>query len=281
MKLRYLDQFCVIATMHSKEEAIGPSFETLLGCKLIQAKINTDMLGTFTGEVERKLSPLNCVKEKCYQGIKAERGHLGIASEGSFGAHPLIPFVHADHELLFFADTNLGFELTLSKISLETNFSGNFIQTKEELLLFAEKALFPSHALIIRSSRKSGVAPIYKGIQNREELIFIFEESLEDSTDRKVWVETDMRAHMNPTRMKVIQDLAYEMALRLATSCPACNLPGWGIVKKLSGLECSICGCPTQLTLAEVYGCTKCDYQETVPLNKELADPKSCQFCNP
>lgn len=281
MKLFYDSQLCLVATKHGKETAISPSFETLLGCQVKQAKINTDLFGTFTGEVERKLSPRECAKEKCLLALSEYKAPLGIASEGSFGPHPQSPFINIDHELLFFADLNLGFELTLSKISLETNFSGKAIEDPETLSHFAEQALFPSHALIVSPHISKMPDLIFKGIQNDEELYRAFNLCLEASSDRKVQVQTDMRAHMNPTRMRVIAELAHEMAIRLATPCPYCQIPGWGAVKKVRGLVCRECDTPTELVHAEIYGCCLCQYQETIVLQREKAEPSFCPLCNP
>lgn len=196
--------------MHKKEQAIQPSFETLLGCKCIQTDLNTDSLGTFTGEIERKLSPYECAKEKCKMALTLENADICVANEGSFGPHPFIPFIAADHELLFFIDKNLGFNLSIYKIFLKTNYKSKTIQKIEELHAFAKEALFPSHGLIVRPNISEN-RKIYKGIQNLEDLLKAFSECSKDSSDEKVWVGTDMRAHMNPTRMQMI-------ALRIARS---------------------------------------------------------------
>lgn len=267
--------------MHKKEEAIGQPFEKLLGCRVIPAQINTDLLGTFTGEVERTLDPYACVKEKCYRGLDFEKGFLGVASEGSFGPHPLIPFVTADCEILFFTDRKLGFELTLTKTSLQTNFAAKSIQNNEELAEFTKQALFPSHALILRPHDTKDPHLIFKGVQDAENLDLIFKKCLENSKDPQVWVETDMRAHMNPTRMKIIGELAQEMVARLATPCPSCQIPGWGLVKRLPGLPCTACRMPTDLIKTEIYGCCQCNHQESVENQQEKADPRYCPFCNP
>ncbi len=267
--------------MHKKEKAIQPPFEKFLGCRVIPAQINTDLLGTFTGEIERTFPPIACAKEKCLRGLALENGTLGIANEGSFDSHPLIPFISANFEVLFFTDKNLGFELTLTKISPKTNFSAKSIKSLEELSAFTNQALFPSHALILRPLNTKDPTLIFKGIQDTETLHHIFQKCSEASEDRLVWVETDMRAHMNPTRMKVIQKLAYEMAARLATSCPSCQIPGWGIVNKITGLPCKECGMPTNLIKSEIYGCCGCNRQEILENPKKTASPQYCSFCNP
>lgn len=47
--MRYLGKICLVATMHEKQRAIRPSFESLLGFQVELGEINTDALGTFTG----------------------------------------------------------------------------------------------------------------------------------------------------------------------------------------------------------------------------------------
>jgi Kef-type K+ transport system membrane component KefB len=43
----------------------------------------------------------------------------------------------------------------------------------------------------------------------------------------QVWLEADMRAHRNPTRMRSIRRVGVALARRLATPCPSCMAPGW------------------------------------------------------
>ena len=281
MQLRYQNQVCYLGSMHKKEIAIAPAFEELLGCKMIPSEINTDLLGTFTGEIQRTLSPLECAKQKCYRGLDVYNGQIGIANEGTFGPHPSIPFIVCDFEILFFADKTLDFELTISKTFLETNFATKAIRTIEELSDFAKQALFPSHALILRPMETKEPGLIFKGIQNHEELFPVFEKCLASSKKGIVWVETDMRAHMNPSRMKNIKELSYQMASQLATSCPSCTIPGWGIIKYIPGLPCQECKMPTKLIRSQIYGCCKCDHQEIVEITNGLADPGCCLICNP
>jgi hypothetical protein len=281
MKSRYRPGVCHLASMHKKEQAVGPPFEQLLGCRVIPSQIDTDLLGTFTGEIERTLTPIACAKEKCYRALDLEQGNVGVANEGTFSPHPLIPFIHADCEVLFFADRNLGFELTLSKIASETNFLAKSIQDTDELSAFAKQTLFPSHALILRPQDTKDPNLIFKGIQDAEELYRIFQTCSEISRDRLVWVATDMRAHMNPTRMKNIEELAYAMATRLTIPCPACHIPGWGVVKSIPGLPCKACRMPTALIKSKIYGCCQCAHQEISENHKEMAEPGDCSFCNP
>jgi hypothetical protein len=49
----------LIATKHEKEQIIGPIFEKELGVTFsVPDHFDTDVFGTFTGEVERKADPI-------------------------------------------------------------------------------------------------------------------------------------------------------------------------------------------------------------------------------
>ena len=54
---------------------------------------------------------------------------LAVASEGSFGPHPTIYFVHADDEFLLFIDKKNDLEIIVRELSTVTNFNGSEIKT--------------------------------------------------------------------------------------------------------------------------------------------------------
>lgn len=281
--LGYQDKEIVLTTKHGKEEAIGPVFAKILGARVKSVELDTDTLGTFSGEIERIGNALDCVRNKCAWGLAESQGRYGLASEGSFGPHPAIPFIARNLELLYFRDQERGIELYLSEISLKTNYQMKVVSDLDELLTFAESAFFPSHGLIIRPHQPSKDAPLFKGIQETEKLREAFTESCRFSQDQKAWVETDMRAHLNPSRMKVIAELAEKLAQRLARRCPQCQAPGWGIVGQEKGLPCADCGFATEVLKFEVWGCTKCVHKEHCVPSHGLssADPYNCLYCNP
>ena len=279
----YAGSSIILTTKHSKSRALAPSFLNFLSAEIIEFEIDTDKFGTFSGEIERKENALECAKIKCELGIKMTDSNYGLASEGSFGPHPYIPFLASDHEILYFIDRKRDFHLYLSRLSEKTNYNMQSVVSMEELQKFSEKALFPSHALIVRPDNKENKNKIFKGINTPKMLEDAFEASMKHSKNGSVWVETDMRANMNPSRMIVIQELAEEIAKRLSALCTKCNTPGWGKVSVEKGLECSWCGLKTELIKAEIYGCTKCDYKEKMPPSHSLhkADPGNCLNCNP
>jgi hypothetical protein len=281
-KSSYSGNCIIIPTKHAKSQAIMQNFWNILGASVIEYVVDTDRLGTFSGEVERQGSALECAKRKCEWSLEmiGDKAEYFLASEGSFGPHPLIPFMPCDHEILYFIDKRQDFHLHLSLLSEKTNYQMQEIQSLEELQLFSSKAKFPSHALILRPMNIDN-PKIFKGLDTQDSLEEAFKEAQKSSN--KIWVETDMRAHMNPSRMNVIEQLAEDLARRLKTHCPSCNIPGWGQIQIEKGLECGGCGLKTQMVKHEIFGCTKCEYKEIKERSDGIkyADPGQCQYCNP
>jgi hypothetical protein len=91
----------IVATMHAKEMVIGPLAKTSLGVEvMVPSGLNTDLLGTFTGEIQRAKDPIETLRNKCQLAIGLTGMDLCIASEGSFGQHPALFFVPADEEVV-------------------------------------------------------------------------------------------------------------------------------------------------------------------------------------
>jgi hypothetical protein len=274
----------IVPTKHNKCIALAQPFFDTLGANIIEYPLDTDAMGTFSGEVDRNGTSLECARNKCLRALeKIVDTEYCIASEGSFGPHPFIPFLPCDHEILYFIDVKNDFHLYMTHLSTKTNYQMKSISSFQELESFAELAKFPTHALILRPEDRSTKSPIYKGIDNKDLLQESFSQSLKHSSNKRVWVETDMRAHLNPSRMLVIKELATMFAQRLLTLCPLCNTPGWGKVRIESGLECSVCSLRTELIKHEIFGCTKCDYEEIMWRSDGIkkAGPENCEYCNP
>jgi len=271
----------VIATKHEKEKVIAPLLEQALGVVcFIQEGFDTDTLGTFTGEIERELDPIATARQKCLLAMELSNCDLGIASEGSFGPHPSMFFVSADDEFLIFIDKKNDLEIIVRELSTETNFNGSEIKNEQELLDFADLVKFPSHGLILRKSKIDN-SYIVKGITNLEDLKKSFHLMLEKFNN--VYAETDMRAMYNPSRMTVIKNATKKLVDKVNSCCPQCNIPGFGVTDAKKGLECSLCGSPTNSTLSFIYSCQKCHFkkEEMYPHKKTTEEPMYCDFCNP
>jgi hypothetical protein len=283
VKPPYHDSTIVLTSKHHKARAIAPPFTQHLGARVDSCELDTDQLGTFSGEVERDGDALHCARRKCNWGMDTSGSEFGLASEGSFGPHPVLPFIAMGHELLLFIDRQRGFELHLAQASEETNFRSAAFADWDEARGFAQKARFPSHALIVRPDQPGAAPGLVKGITTEAELKAAFSSAKQASDNGKAWLETDMRAHLNPTRMQQIGLLAGQLARRLACACPACNSPGWGQTGADTGLPCAWCGTATALVMAQRHGCVSCEHEQRLPRPDGLtvADPGRCPVCNP
>lgn len=271
----------VIATKHSKEKVIGPLIEKYLGADwFVDPTFDTDVLGTFSGEVERKYDPLTTIKNKCLLAMELSNCDLGIASEGSFGPHPTLFFGHADDELLIFIDKKNNLEIYARELSSETNFGGSVIKNLSEARDFASKHDFPNHALILKN-RHEDFDYIRKGIRNHSDLENFFQECF--SEFGSVYLETDMRAMYNPKRMKVIESASQKLMEKINSKCPECKTHGFSVDDAKPGLLCEWCSSPTDSVLYHLWSCQKCGFSEKefYPKGKKFEDPMYCSFCNP
>lgn len=281
MTTTFQDRRLVIATKHAKERAIAPVLEEALGVRcFVPDALDTDLLGTFTGEVERTLDPVAAAREKCRQAMDATGADLAVASEGSFGPHPVMVFVPGGEEILLFVDRLQGVEIVVRDVSAETNFAAAQVTDEAALLDFARKARFPGHALILRRSRDSD-ADIHKAIHDEAELLARFRE-LRARLD-EVCVETDMRAMHNPTRMAAIGAAARKLVERLQATCPQCHRPGFSVTEVIRGLPCELCGLPTNGISRHILECEGCGHREEIrhPGGRTAQDAMYCEFCNP
>ncbi len=271
----------VIATKHEKEKVISPLLEKAFGVScFVNENFDTDVLGTFTGEIERELDPIATVRQKCLKSMEVSNCDLGIASEGSFGSHPSMFFVNADDEFLIFIDKKNKIEIIARELSTQTNFNGKEIKTENELLEFADLVNFPSHGLILRKSKEEN-EHIIKGIVDLNSLKEAYKKLFE--MFNSVYAETDMRAMYNPSRMKVIEAATQKLVDKINSTCPECNMPGFAITEARKGLECSLCGSETNSILSHIYVCQHCEYkkEEMFPHSKITEDPMHCAYCNP
>ncbi|MBX9770425.1 MAG: hypothetical protein K2X29_03595 [Candidatus Obscuribacterales bacterium] len=293
----YFGKTAVLTTKHGKLQAIGLPLKAGIGLGITTTTdIDTDQLGTFTGEVERAGTPLETAIRKARLGMERTGCRLGIATEGSFGPHPYIPFVPGHQEFIVFIDDNLGTEVREQILSTETNFSHAAGSSIDELEDFFKRSRFPSHGLIVRPNAgdsikdkltrltraKSGATTV-KGIDTFAQLHAAIESARRKSADGLAHIETDMRAHMNPLRQRVLRTLAIKLARRLRRLCSQCSCPGFGITGVEGSLSCCECGYPSEAPAREIHSCPKCEYKESIPRQDGLrhVDPRHCQHCNP
>ncbi|NJO79719.1 MAG: hypothetical protein HC827_15220 [Cyanobacteria bacterium RM1_2_2] len=273
----------VLATMHQKERVIAPILAEQLGVQIIVPQdFNTDKFGTFTRDVKRSGSQLDAAKLKAETAVTFTGLTLAFASEGSFGAHPAIPFLPYNREIVLLIDRTHDLEIVGEATSTETNYRHQLVKSLEEALAFAQKIGFPAHGLVAMSEpQPTQASHIVKGITDEAHLIETVTWLL--TKFGQAHLETDMRAMHNPTRMKVIAQATRDLIQQVNHCCPQCGTPGFALVERKPGLPCALCGSPTELTLAVTHRCKKCHFSNVTYFadGQEFADPGQCAYCNP
>ena len=140
----------ILATKHHKEIVIRPIMEHSLGCQLIVPEdYDTDQFGTFTGEKDRLLPPKEMVLHKARVAMQRFGYRFGIASEGSFGPHPLLPFSPYHEELLAFVDQDNCLEVIVQKVTVETNYAMQEFTIHDSFENYLNQIKFPLHKLLV------------------------------------------------------------------------------------------------------------------------------------
>jgi hypothetical protein len=246
----------LLSSKHRKERLLQPLFEPMGVRLLTPIGFDTDAYGTFCGETPRIEGPKQTVKEKCLAGMHFAQQRQGLASEGSFGPHPSIPFLTINEELLIYIDLDQDFEIYGQSISLDVCDRHLTYQDTDNLESFLER--------------------IEKGITDRDTLTELLAKYPQWS------ISTDLRAHLNPKRQQNIIQAAQDLIDRMQRLCPRCQHPDFSIRKYSGHLNCSWCGNPTESYAFVAFDCQKCSFQhiEKRP-DRRLEDPQYCQHCNP
>ncbi|HIK24604.1 MAG TPA: hypothetical protein IGP91_01775 [Thermosynechococcus sp. M46_R2017_013] len=270
----------ILASKHGKEQVIAPAFAPLGVTVVVAPDFDSDRFGTFSREIPRTGTQEEAALAKAEAVLAQMDTDLVLASEGSFGPHPQFPMLPSDRELVLLIDRRHNLVLRGEVRSLETNFNHATVSDLEEALAFGAQVGFPTHGLLAMAQADPPPnTPIFKGIQSEEQLQRAI--ATLQAYSPRIHLETDMRAHMNPTRMQVIAQAAAELVQAMAQGCPRCGWPGFVVCEKLPGLPCALCGASTSAIKANRYRCQHCLYQVTVPRAETVADPGHCYFCNP
>jgi hypothetical protein len=269
----YRGRRIALLTRHGKECVIGPEFVAPLGAALVHTEAyDTDLLGSFTGEIPRAGTQLEAARRKAEIGMSLTGLTLGLASEGSFGPSPF-GFGTWNVEVLLFLDRDRGLEVAgvaQGPAVDRTLRTGDWAA----LEAFASSVGFPAQGLVLR--RNDGA--LVKGLGDPAALRAAFDAA---RADGEVTIETDLRAFANPPRMQRIAEAARDLAARLASDCPACGAPGFGPHRVESGLPCLACGAPTTAPAAHIARCVRCSVERKIPVTSGGADPRWCPQCNP
>ena len=262
-------------TCHQKETVVAPILKKQGFLVRLESSFDTDSLGTFTGETPRALTQIQAALKKAQLATEITSCRYGLGSEGSFGPHPQVYLLPWNLEVLALWDRLEEHAIYAILGTSETNFASEKVSSLNDAMAFAAKSDFPSHALILGTPTDSFFT---KGISKEAEFQDRVKAALKKNPS--VWLETDMRAHMNPSRMRSIQHTTEKLSALLLSYCPQCHLPGYGLTELIKGAPCEICAAPTRLPRAEKWSCLKCDFTELHPLHA-VGPAKNCDACNP
>jgi hypothetical protein len=277
----YAGETVALLTRHGKEAVIAPVLEPVLSCVVRHVTgFDTDRLGTFTREIARDGIQIEAARKKARIGMELARVPLGLASEGAFGPDPVMGAIPWNVECLLWIDDRLGIEV--AGFAQGAAQSGHVLaKTWEDVTAFARRIGFPEHGMALRPEGENDDR-IRKGLTDWKELAEHFFRALSLSSNGRVFLETDLRAHLNPTRQNMIRLAAQDLLVKLRSLCPACGLPGFSVIERLEGLPCADCRGPTREIRADVHGCLKCPHRTVVERDGAgSANPLYCDFCNP
>lgn len=272
----------VLATMHGKQDALAPAFAARGVTLVVPPSLDTDIFGTFSGDVARMGTMVEAARAKLAAATRISGLSVGLASEGAYGPHPAIPFLAVGHEILLWRDMVTGHEVVETIIDDAPCYDQAQATDLAGLAAFLSRVGFPDTALCVAPDSARS-APVAKGLRSMPALGDAVARAVARCPNGMAFVQTDMRAFMNPRRMAIIARLGDKLAARLARPCPSCAAPGWGMVRTQRGLPCRDCGLTTGLVAHEVHGCTACGAETIMPRSdgKTAADPQHCDFCNP
>ena len=267
--------------MHDKERALGPPFRRVLGAEIVVARLDTDTLGTFSGEVPRPDALVETAFLKAGMLFEARPDlDCALASEGSYGPIDRVPLAPGGVELLAFVDRKHGIRHVETMPTHRTTWRlQRFAKGDPDRLLALKGMGFPRFGVFVVCS--SDMSQPIKNLVTVEDVISAMDREAERSSDGLAVLYSDMRAHKNPLRMKVLRAAGFKLAKRLQQLCPKCHAPGWGPIGSRRGLPCEACGVPTHWIDFEIDGCNVCGHAEPRPRKdgRRTASRLSCKAC--
>lgn len=277
----FMGESVLFATKHRKEEIIAPLLLDI-GMNCIRAEIDTDQFGTFSGEVERSGSVRDTLRKKIKKASSLyPEGRFILASEGSFGPHPIFGFLQTDLECLLLWDREQNLEIYSEYLDTQPVHAQETIRRREDVRSVYEKLQFPSHHVIIHP--ENFLVPIFKGLQTENEVFEALEFCFADEKVKGVVISNDLRACHNPRRQQAIREAGLLLLEKMKTFCPTCGYPGYAVARGVPGLPCIDCGEPSSVSKSVVFECVNCTFTEEKnrPDGKKFIDPSECEFCNP
>ena len=281
MKPDHWHQTIALATLHGKQAIIAPVLEPATGCTVVHvAEVDTDRFGTFTRDVDRVGSQIEAARAKARAALDHSGLQLALASEGAFVTDPIAGVIPWNIEIVLLLDARNSREL-VGMAQGPARAGQGLARNADELLQLAPALGFPEHQLCLRPDHSED-SRVIKGLGAADALLDAFTRTLAQSARGQVFVESDLRAHCNPTRQAMIRRATEDLCQKMRSPCPACGQPGFALSGHRPGRPCRICASATREPLAQLWSCGACHHteerREGLPA---LADPARCDRCNP
>lgn len=272
-----------LATRHGKELLFAPRLAAI-GIDVQVSPVDTDAFGTFAGEIDRSGTARAVVEAKARAAIECSGASIGLASEGSFGPHPVVPFARLDTELVAWVDAASD-RTIIEGVSEFSHVPGPVAleappgDIAAEVLPISTGLADQAAIVCIEPADGSRRIVVAKGVVDPAVLRGAIDEAFVRDAGRVV-VEPDLRAHLCPDRRRVIAAAIDRLVLRLASRCPQCDAVGFGRLRTMPGLPCALCDLPTTEVAVIVDGCEVCGCERHTERTGR-ADPTHCDRCNP
>lgn len=270
-----------LATIHAKELAAAPAFRRVLGAEVVVApNLDTDELGTFSGEVPRPDALVETCAIKAEMVFRTMDVDCALASEGSYGPIDRVPLNPGGVEIMAFVDRKRGLRIVETLPTHRTNWRLQRFAAGDPAVPGILKAMgFPRFGVFVICS--SDMEHPIKGLETEAAVLAAMDREARRSDDGRAVLLADMRAHRNPTRMRVLRALSWKLAKRLERLCPECHTPGFGHIQSRRGLACEACGDPTPWIDFEIDGCSVCGHAEARARKdgRRFASKRSCPTC--
>jgi hypothetical protein len=273
----------VVATKHEKTALIAPPLAAL-GLDVRELLIDTDAFGTFSGEIERDGDGASVVVRKAMAGLAvAPDAMYAIASEGSFGPHPAMPWFTVGVEHVAFVGREsppiIGMHAATSVRAVSRR-----IESVEAGLEIARGFGFPETGAIVVGAAGEARDPQSLSVKDcTDDAALTAAIEMVLARCGAAYLESDLRAHRNPARRANISLAAADLAARLAAVCPVCERFGFGFTGRDGFLPCEDCGGETERAALDVFTCPWCAHERRAPRADGLvaASAEECGRCNP
>ena len=263
---------------------MAPPFRRVLDAEIVVApQLDTDELGTFSGEVPRPDALVETCAIKAELAFRSLDVDCAIANEGSYGPIDAVPLVPSGVEIMAFLDRKRGIRIieTLSDASHQlapAALQGGRSQHRQGgegdrlPALRRVRAVQQRHGPSDQERaghpgrRRLGDEPGGQALRGRH-----------GGADRRHARPSQSHAHARAARAVVAARQA------AGASLPEMRCAGLRQIGNRRGLPCEGCAKPTHWVHFEIDGCSVCGHAETRPRKdgRKTAAKLSCASCSP